>query len=269
MVMTCFYIRIDRENAIALRESRKNGEEDEAAEGKKGGKKVADEDDEKENAAAVVEESDDDDDTGDGKFFKKMRRGGMYVLKCRCFDGATSKNMVTIIFGVLMIINAILKVIFLNNINSFMLDEELSASYIKFDFYLQFVDIIVNFDILIYMMLIAVMINVIFSWLPNVFGNVVALLSLYFNMRIAYLWLISIGFTALFAFFTLVMNSSYMYGMYSFGYSLTRMLNGFSNGFIYDTEVVVFGVKENLETSLESHSVVPFLMQTIAFQLIF
>lgn len=119
------------------------------------------------------------------------------------------------------------------------------------------------------MMLIAVMINVVFSWLPEVFGSVLALISLYFNKTIAYLWLISIGTTGLFAFFTIVMNSSYLYGTSDFGYSLSRMLNAFLNGFMYDTEVVVFGVKENLETSLESHSVAPFLLQTIAFQIIF
>lgn len=133
MVMTCFYIRIDRENAIALRESRKNGEEDDVL-GKKG-KKVAEDDgqnDEKENAAAIIEESNDDDDSGDGKFFKKFRRGGVYVLRCRCFVGATTKNMITIIFGVLMIINAFLKVASMTSINNFMSEAELSADYVDF-----------------------------------------------------------------------------------------------------------------------------------------
>ena len=74
-----------------------------------------------------------------------------------------------------MIINAILKVVFANDINNFMA-QDLTTEYIDMQFYMNYVDFIASFDILIYMMLIAVIINVVFSWLPGVFGAVLALL---------------------------------------------------------------------------------------------
>jgi len=177
MVMTCHYIKIDRINAITIKNDDALAEEGgtAAADGdtkeaghKKGGKKDGGGEGSDENEE--YDDGEDDYDEADGKIFRKCNRLCLYMLKCRCFVGATPDNLITILFGVLMMINQIIKVFFEGAVNK-MLMGDLTSDYVDFSGKMVFVEVMAAFDTILYFLLIVVINNVMFSWLPEFFGS--------------------------------------------------------------------------------------------------
>jgi hypothetical protein len=102
-------ISIAKAEALALKESAEG-------EGKQVGAGLNKAD---ENGGGDNEDNDEDDsdndgneDEDDGKIFKKCKRWGCYIVKCRCFVGATKENLIRCIFCFLMILNEIIKFTF-------------------------------------------------------------------------------------------------------------------------------------------------------------
>ena len=83
------------------------------------------------------DEDDDDDDLGgfddeDGKIYKQCKYAFCYAVKWRCMVGASFKNIVTVSFGILMMINAVAKAVFKSSIDDF-IAEDMTEEFVEFD----------------------------------------------------------------------------------------------------------------------------------------
>lgn len=187
---------------------------------------------------------------GDGKFFKQMKFGAKYVLKCHCFWGSSLKNTATIVFNVLMMINTAIKFNINAETDQYFRETDLTKEYINFDHFLIRQDIMLYMDCIIYINIVVVFLNVTFAWLPRIFNEVLQFITEYMNKTVLMLWLISIVFLVLFSWLRTKLEGPYLYEASDLGHALHRNLMALSGGFFVESGLNVFGIDET-NTSLE------------------
>ena len=124
----------------------------------------------------------------------------------------------------------------------------MTLEYFDYNNYLTVTDTLVFFDLILYMMLILVLMNVIFSWLPQVFGSLLDLFGRYLNLQVSILFIISVVMMLLFSFLRMTLAGQFLYNMSSVLNAMIRNLMMFCGGYFLESNLSMFGIKENLDT---------------------
>ena len=182
----------------------------------------------------------------EGHNYQKCKRYCTFLVKCKCFSGGSIISIMTVIFNVCMFINLIIKYSVQASLTNQIENQDLSLEYQDYRSYLNEADRLIVFDMLLYMALIFVLINVVFSWLPTIFGDLTQLFKSYFNTQAFLLLAISILMMLLLAFLRMNQVGWYLYGMSHVLHSLVRNLMFFCGGFFLESNLSSFGIEENL-----------------------
>ena len=140
ILATIHYIKVEAKDAKIINNSSKDDAEPRAD-------KVETEDDFTES---------EEEDPEDGKFWRKCCK----TLKM--IKDASFKNFLTLILNVALMINAPLKVYHLSSMTDFLMETDLTASFIDFSSYMNWTDALLSFDVFIYFMMINVLTTVLF-----------------------------------------------------------------------------------------------------------
>jgi len=130
----------------------------------------------------------------------------------------------------------------MKNVTAELQENDLTQEYYDFRSYLITYDMLVIGDLLLYLMLISVLINVIFSWLPEVFGTLQDLISKFFNWQVCLLFAISVCLMILFSFLRMALTGQLLYNMSSVFHGLIRNLIFFCGGFFLESNITFFGI---------------------------
>lgn len=154
-------------------------------------------------------------------------------------------------------------------VSNFFETTDLAKEYINFEGFLTETDRVLFFDIVLYYLMIMVLVNVLFAWLPNHFARILFVINKFVSGRVATLFLISLLIMIIFALFGQVLNGAYLYRFYSIFYVLLRNLFSLLGGFFLQSEVLAFSLGENLSTLSDYLSLFIMILESAAFNFVF
>ena len=89
-----------------------------------------------------------------------------YLCCCTCFYGSHGQSKVTLIFNVIMLLSAILKLSFQANLTA-KIEEDLTEQFETFSGFFVVSDLLIIMDIALYFMMIVVAAGTLFTWFPH------------------------------------------------------------------------------------------------------
>jgi len=191
---------------------------------------------------------------GGGKMFRRLKFAFKYSSRCRCFKGASITNQLTLNFNFAMISNSIWKISLRSNSDRLFKETDMNQDFYDFSKELSAANFVEIMDFLLYLLVIMVLVNFFFAWLPDVFRRINNFLSLYVNRTVLFIYLFSFLLMFVVSGLRSALDGPYLYGVNSVWYSLQRNLLVLNGGFFVESGIdAVGGISESNE-AMESYT---------------
>ena len=209
--------------------------------------------------------------------FRRCKFMGRYTIRCKCFRSASMKNILTIGFNTLMMINALVKQLKEGDHDVLFLQSDLQSDYIDFRDELKSADAIMFFDCLLLLLIIVVISTVVFDWLPEIFNRFLYFVERYANRQVFMIYYISLLIICMLSFLRTIMDGSYLFQVHNFEYALVRNLLVLNGGYFLESNIKVTSQIEESNEELEAntslaaeiwqHALINILYRFLAFNI--